>query len=375
MFNGDWGNVRPPESNASIPITMPHVVVLDGIRALAIIIVYLSHSGMGNIVPGGLGISIFFFLSGFLITSLLRVEYRTTGTVSLRNFYMRRILRIIPPLWFSMLFVGVLVALDVVAGMPNIPGVIAQGILGSNYADVLTSARGLPNMPLWSLAVEEHFYLVFPLAFLWLVRRTTTAGMVKWCGAACVATLIARCHAVFVLGDTYNTYYLTHTRIDSILFGCILAIWQNPVLDREAWRPSRHHVGLAILALAGTIAVRSPAFRETIRYSIQSVSLFVLFSAILWSTGPVRQILAHRVLRKIGLFSYTIYLIHLCFMHVLASYVTDGSMVAAGVLGILPTWAYAALMYRYVERPLASWRRRMNAHPATPASVQMVGAQ
>lgn len=368
MTVSEPGDVYAPATSRSLPprgrITMPHMTALDGLRALAIIMVYLSHSGLGGVVPGGLGVTIFFFLSGFLITSLLRVEFLSSETVSFRDFYVRRALRIIPPLWLSMAFIACLVVAGIASGTPDTLGVLAQALFGINYAEALAGAQGLPGMPLWSLAVEEHFYFVFPLVFLLMVRRTDFAGVAKYCAAACAVVLMIRCYYVFALGDAYNTYFFTHTRIDSILFGCILAMWQNPVLDEGAWRPDRRHVALALAALVGTIAIRSPFFRETIRYSIQGVSLFVLFSAALWSTGAARRVLAHPVLRRIGLYSYTIYLVHFCFLLILARYVTNGSMIAAGALGILPTWAYAAGMYRFVERPLAAWRRRMNAYDA-----------
>lgn len=355
----DANNASPQAlEKARVPVTMPHMTALDGLRALAIIIVYLSHSGLGSVVPGGLGVTIFFFLSGFLITSLLRVEYVSSGTVSFTGFYIRRAVRIIPPLWLSMGFIGCLVLTGIADGKPDMLGVLGQALFGANYVEGLLGAQGLPGMPLWSLAVEEHFYFVFPIAFLLLARSVKAIGLAKWCAAACVVVLLVRMHSVFVLGDTYSTYYFTHTRIDSILFGCILAMWQNPVIDKGAWTPSRLHVILAIGVLLGTIAVRSPVFRETVRYTIQGMSLFVLFSAALQSKGITSRVLASPILRKIGLYSYTIYLVHFCFLLILSKYITNGSLIAAGLLGILPTWGYAAGMYHFVERPLARWRKR-----------------
>src|SRR5687768_16024360 len=92
-------------------VKMPVVPELEGIRAIAVAIVFVSHVGFGHIVPGGLGVTIFFFLSGYLITSLLRSEAAACGRIDLWRFYVRRTLRIMPPLYITLLFSGLLVAI------------------------------------------------------------------------------------------------------------------------------------------------------------------------------------------------------------------------------------------------------------------------
>ena len=340
-------------------ISMPHVPALDGLRALAIIIVFVSHSGLGSIVPGGLGVTIFFFLSGFLITSLLRVEFSGTGTIGFTGFYMRRLLRIMPPLWLTMMVVGVLVATNLITANADPVGIAAQALFATNYAELWYGRLGLPGMPLWSLAVEEHFYLIFPLIFCILLKKTNVRQTAIWCGLFCIVILLIRTFHVFIWNDFYQTYYLTHTRIDSILFGCILALWHNPVIDKDAWTPSRFWTTAAIATLAATIIIRNPAFRETLRYTIQGISLFILFSAALSARGVINFILCNRILKKIGIYSYTIYLVHFAIIHLISENVTGGSMMLAGALAIIPTWAYADLMYRYIERPVGQWRRRI----------------
>src|SRR3954452_12354755 len=98
---------------ASSSVKMGHVPVLDGFRALAIILVMLSHVGLGHIIPGGFGVTIFFFLSGYLITSLLRVEAGRTRSIDLRSFYLRRSVRILPPFYIT----GALTAVLTVSGL------------------------------------------------------------------------------------------------------------------------------------------------------------------------------------------------------------------------------------------------------------------
>src|ERR1700730_1134803 len=83
----------------SAPVSLRHIPSLDGIRALSVLLVFFAHAGLDRVVPGGLGVTIFFFLSGYLITTLLRVEYQKNLRVSVRHFWLRRVLRIMPPFY------------------------------------------------------------------------------------------------------------------------------------------------------------------------------------------------------------------------------------------------------------------------------------
>ncbi|WP_165585321.1 acyltransferase [Roseococcus sp. SYP-B2431] len=351
--------------DAAIAVTrMPHVGVLDGIRAVAFGLVFLGHAGLGAVlIPGGFGVTLFFFLSGFLITSLLRVERWRSGRVDLKRFYLRRFLRIQPPLWITMAVVFALTAGGLTATPYDPLGVIAQATLWINYAHLFGIADGLPDLPLWSLAVEEHFYLIFPAIFLLSLRQPVQV-VAAWCAVACAAALALRLIYVFGFGEVYYTYYWSHTRVDSILFGCILALWQNPVLERHAWRPRPAHVAAALFFLLMTFAYRNEAFRETIRYTIQGLCLFVLFSAVMQTGGPVRAILTSWPLQRIGLYSYTLYLIHMVALALFEFNMPWLGRVGWGVAAALASLAYAAVLYAWVERPLARIRHRMNESEA-----------
>ena len=351
---------------------MPHLPVLDGLRAMAIILVYLSHAGLGKLVPGGLGVTIFFFLSGYLITSLLRVEWSRQGRIDLPAFTMRRAVRILPPLWLTMMFVGSLSMAGWLPAAPTVTGIVAQAMFGTNYAQWL-GAAGLPMLPLWSLAVEEHFYLVFPLLFVALMARMTPRRVAGMFAAICAWSLIVRLYHVIVLNDVYWTYYLSHTRLDSILYGAILALWKNPIFDRDHWMPKPLHVAAALSIILVTLVVRAPIFRETIRYTLQGAALFCLFSATLTARGVWQTISSHPILGRIGLYSYSIYLVHVVMIHLMTVYVTDSSLIIAGGLAIAPTWIVAAAMHQWVERPLATarrrWMDRQHEAPASPANA------
>ena len=154
----------------------PHHTIpsLDGFRAVSVLIVMLSHAGFGHIIPGGLGVTIFFFLSGFLITTLLRSELGQTGTISIPNFYVRRFLRLGPPLVVVLSIAYGLVFLGLQPGGASWGGFLAQLLYFANYYGLFFDPGNsipLGSGVLWSLAVEEHFYLVYPLLFLWISRR------------------------------------------------------------------------------------------------------------------------------------------------------------------------------------------------------------
>src|SRR5580700_8795245 len=97
-------------------VSPAHIPSLDGLRTVSFLIVFLSHSGLLNIVPGGFGVTVFFYLSGFLITTLMRVERQKTGTVNVRHFYLRRALRILPPFYLVLIVASGLTALKLLPG-------------------------------------------------------------------------------------------------------------------------------------------------------------------------------------------------------------------------------------------------------------------
>ncbi|KQT47663.1 hypothetical protein ASG52_10295 [Methylobacterium sp. Leaf456] len=362
------------------PNSMPHLPQLDGIRALAVGLVFLSHAELGHIVPGGLGVTIFFFLSGYLITTLLRFEALNTGGISLRKFYLRRVFRIFPPLYLTLLFVGGLYAFGWLKGPYDPVVVLMQAAFAGNYVTVLGGdiARALP-LPLWSLAVEEHFYLLFPLVFLMAFGRVSAARLALYCLIACGVVLSFRVAAVMTLADASDTYIWTHTRADSILFGCCLALWRNPLLDGEAgYRPGGWQALAALGVLGATLVVRDETFRQTLRYTVQGGALFVLFACLLQpargsACARAARLLSAPLLTRIGLYSYTIYLVHAAMIEAVAG-LSDSHLVQ-GVVGGALTLGFAAAMHRLVERPFARLRRRLDAPGAgAPAQGAAEGA-
>ena len=335
---------------------MRHVAQLDGVRAIAVLIVMASHTDRHTIVPGGFGVTIFFFLSGYLITSLLRSERCARGTIDLRAFYFRRVLRIMPPLYMTLLLLTIGSYFGLF-GAPAAPAAVAADYaLLSNYAHLWTGGAGLP-VPLWSLAVEEHFYLLFPLAFMFILAKRSGASAARLCIIACLAVLGLRFLTLVGAGELWHNYYWSHTRMDSILFGCCLALWQNPTMDDGAWRPQHWHALAATVAIVLTFIIRNDIFRATLRYSVQGSALFVLFSYVLSERSRVvTRLLRSKMLAWVGLLSYTLYLCHFAIFAALQAKLQLGPL-GIGLLGTPLAFAYAYAMHLWVERPIVEWRR------------------
>jgi peptidoglycan/LPS O-acetylase OafA/YrhL len=149
------------------PLQIPS---LDGLRAVSFTMVFLAHAGLRGL-PGGFGVTVFFFLSGYLITTLLRVEMEDSGTISFKHFYLRRALRILPPFYIVLTVATGLTWLGLLAGWLETMPVLAEALHFSNYwfASHGWTGTAMGTGVLWSLAVEEHFYLGFPalLLILW----------------------------------------------------------------------------------------------------------------------------------------------------------------------------------------------------------------
>jgi peptidoglycan/LPS O-acetylase OafA/YrhL len=347
-----------------------HIASLDGMRALAALIVFVGHAGLGDMIPGGFGVTVFFFLSGYLITTLLRREFEQTGGINLRNFYLRRIYRIFPPLYLVLTLLVVL-ALTGVTRNPMQPGaVLAQFAHLTNYYLIawgsVDTAPVVPfTVPMWSLAVEEHFYLLFPLTLLLLLGRLSRQKAAAALGIACGIFLAWRCVLIFWLdaGGLY-TYHATDTRIDSLLYGCIMGLWWNPAMDKAPQRmPGVAWAVVCVAALAlllFTFAYRSEAFRDTLRYSLQGIALFPIFyCAVRYHGLPVFAWLDSRPMRALGLISYTFYLSHEACIVLTGRWLGDTG-IARAAAGFALTVAFSTACYLLIEQRMAVLRRRLH---------------
>jgi peptidoglycan/LPS O-acetylase OafA/YrhL len=372
-------NDPPSVSSTSTPRSELQIPSLDGLRAVSFLIVFSAHLGFDKIIPGGFGVTVFFFLSGFLITTLLRVEHQKYGVINLRQFYLRRALRILPPFYLVLTFALALHAFGVAVDPLSTGAVVAQFLHYFNFWVITATAAGTPDgtVVYWSLAVEEHFYLLFPLGFIALQARWPG----KWSrqGAVllgvCALTLLWRSILVYGFNASSDrVYFGSDTRADSILFGCALALLANPTLNPERVASAiwRKLLPLAVTTLLFTFVFRAPWFRDTFRYTVQGLALIPIFIvAVRDPQWGVMRLLNHPVLRHVGVLSYSLYLLHLVIINALFNATTlPVWLVAPIALGL--ALAGAQVIHRLIERPCAVLRRRLTgartatAFPFTP---------
>lgn len=339
---------------------------LDGVRALAVALVFLAHSGLERVVPGGLGVTIFFVLSGFLITTLMRIEHARSGRVALGAFYLRRLLRLMPPLAIVVVLAGAAAALGLVGGGFSSGGLLAALFYGGNYHVIVNDYHGVPAGlgVVWSLAIEEHFYLFYPPLALLLLRLRSTARRVALLAALCAVVLAWRFVLVRHGASVDYLTMATDTRVDAILVGCLLAFARNPWLDGPAPRRAGADAALALLAfalLAITLLWRDEVFRLTARFTLQSLAIAALLWLAVARAGrrPWRW-LASRPLVYLGTISYTVYLSHHVILLGLARQWPQWSALTLTLAGAALTLALAEPMRRWVEQPCAAWRRRLH---------------
>lgn len=345
---------------------------LDGIRAISILLVLVGHAGYGKLVPGGFGVTIFFFLSGYLITSLMLAEHASSGRINILHFCARRFFRLMPPLFITLTLAYLLTIAGILPGQATLQGYLAQLLYVANYYAIFVS-DAVPNGTgiLWSLAVEEHYYILYPFVMAFLLARTEPRTIVVILALVCAAVLGWRCVLVLGVGaEASRTYYATDTRIDSIIYGCIFAIAMTHFPKLSALANVSHIRLLGLLAggalLLFTLLYRNDAFRETARYSLQGIALMPIFHyAITAEKSPLFRLLNSRVMVKVGIYSYSIYLVHYVIINLLETHVEVARMRPVLLsAALLASVAYAMLIDRYVDPYFRRLRKRMHAAPA-----------
>jgi peptidoglycan/LPS O-acetylase OafA/YrhL len=347
-----------------------HIPSLDGLRAISFGLVFVAHAGLEKTVPGGFGVTVFFFLSGFLITTLMRAEFEKSGTVSLKAFYLRRVLRILPPFYVVLTVATALTALGFLGGELNRSAVAAQFLHYANFWIIRHDYSGqAPGTGVyWSLAVEEHFYFLFPLIYLTLRRLRASQrrqAVVLW--TMCGLILIWRCVLVFALhAGSERTNLGSDTRFDSIIFGAALAVFGNPVLDGDpkgspaVWKWGLLPLGVA--TLLATFLVRDDSFRETVRYTLQGVALIPVFiCAIRWPGFLPFRVLNTRPLSFEGLISYSLYLTHHVIIFAVHKHLPDLHGVLQAIIAAALALGVSYGIYLAIEKPCAKLRKRLNA--------------
>jgi peptidoglycan/LPS O-acetylase OafA/YrhL len=378
-FDAHLVTQAPPADAAHRPARLGYLPGIDGLRAVSVLAVCVYHyyalGGLGTAgpTPGGfMGVEVFFVISGYLITALLLREHRHSGTISLREFWVRRARRLLPAL-FVLLAVGIVYTVvwrrDLLGTLKG--DVVAALTYTSNWwqmaADRSYVAEGTPELlkHLWSLAIEEQFYLLWPpllaLALRRLGRGRTVLAMV---GTALASTLLMAAlvpaAAAGVPLDASDVYYSTLTRLSGLLLGGVLAFAWTP--DRLVGRPGRG-AGI-VLDAAGLVGLyllwrsfRSFHFDDasTFRggFLYVDVATLLVVGAVVHPASRLGRLLGARPLQWIGLRSYGLYLWHYPIFAVTRPVADNGWWWPVTlVVRVGLTLAATETSYRYVETPI-----------------------
>jgi len=383
----------------SRPGPLRYLPSLDGLRALAVVAVIVYHANPRWLPGGFIGVETFFVISGYLITLLLVSESEETGRVDLRAFWVRRARRLLPALWLLLIGVTTYAAVFERGDLGRLRGdVVAAVLYGFNWFQIwtgtsyFTAFELVPLRHLWSLAVEEQYYLVWPLVMAGVLalgrRRLPAVGLAFAGGSAALAAWTAATYRpgrigtidetpeqyVELLGRAVSRIDLlflgTPTRAAGLLLGAALATWWRPWrLERAA--ASRLGTVADVLGAAGTVALVVMALRfhtlvegvdeGTVGYDllfrggfamVDVASLAVVAAAAHPGARLTRLALGNAVMRWIGTRSYGLYLYHWPIYLTLTEARTGLSGVALLTVRIAVSVAVAAASYHLVEMPI-----------------------
>jgi peptidoglycan/LPS O-acetylase OafA/YrhL len=332
---------------------MRHNPALDGLRAVAVLIVLAHHFWL---LPGGwIGVDVFFVLSGYLITSILTHELHQTGSVSLGNFYLRRALRLTPPLVLICLFQFARAPFTAHAGEIR-KATIIGGLYLENWANVFHFGDPGVMGHTWSLAVEEQFYWLWPVALLLIACRRPTL----WLSGALAVMLLARAVG-WMEGASDGLLQSTFLRPCGLIIGCVLAL--APKVDGP-----RFTVPVMLAAILLLAAVGSERQGAMLLFGPLAASLMAAGTiACLHGGGRSVAALSWDPLRYVGRISYGLYLYSIPIL-ILAKSAKLPHVPTAFLIPVV--FVVAGLSYEFVEKPCLRLKSRAGARTALPLATQ-----
>jgi peptidoglycan/LPS O-acetylase OafA/YrhL/lysophospholipase L1-like esterase len=349
---------------------LPYAPALDGLRGLAVAAVLLFHGEVPGVRGGHLGVTAFFTLSGFLITALLLVERRTTGRIDLRAFWTRRARRLVPAVLVCLPLVALVVALSPTPATDDVTwDAVAAAFWVANWRFVLDEqtyadlfALPSPFQHFWSLAVEEQFYVVYPLLVVALlggaaVLRTRRLALVLG-GLTLLST-----YQLFRLaeqgGALGRAYYGTDARIAELLVGALLAlalVGSAGLRTPGRWAGPTGLIGLTGLLLAMTLVEKGDPLLYTGGYLAVALCTAAVVAAALRPDSLVAQLLSVRALVVLGIVSYGVYLFHWPLFLLLTEAFTGSDPVTLFLVRVGATLGLAWVSYELIEWPVRHGR-------------------
>jgi peptidoglycan/LPS O-acetylase OafA/YrhL len=406
----EWAPAKPAISR------VPYLPGLDGMRAIAVVAVMVYHANPSWLPGGFLGVEVFFVISGYLITMLLIGEHERTGAVSLKGFYLRRARRLLPALFVLLIGLTLYTSIarrdalgqlrgDVIAGLAYVSNWY-QIAVGQGYT---SSGDFAPLRHLWSLGVEEQFYLVWPLAMIGLLHfgRRRLPELSRWIFLAAIGVAvllavlyhpgpIAECDvtpgAYWHIGDRCiskvdGLYLGTFTRAGGVLLGAAFAmIWRPVALRRGPIREKGPLLDLIALcgllglaAMAWTYHIVTPAGADAALFRggflLIGLSTLAILAAVTHPGAVTGRLLAIPALVWIGTRSYGLYLFHWPVYQAIRRVAGNTLSMSQFVLAMVITIPITELSYRLVETPIRTgrfkvwWRRLAAQRDPTPRRV------
>ena len=384
---------------------LAYLPALDGVRACAVVAVMMFHGGIPHMDGGFMGVDAFFVLSGFLITSLLVGEWRQTLTIKLGAFWARRARRLLPALLLMLLFVAFFASVIVPKGTYGALRLDALSTLlyVSNWHFILVNsnyfnetAASSPLLHTWSLAVEEQFYVIWPLVVLGVMHFTKSLRALF---ALCCAAALASATWMYVLYDgglnTNRAYLGTDTRSQCLFIGCALAVGlvllarrsheEGRLAKGELWQPAGATGTLlcGVVGLVGALAAVALWVLTTSTSSFPYTGGFfliglavggVILSAVAAPRSIVPRVLSLTPVRYVGRISYGLYIWHWPIFIWLDHARTGLAGYELFAVRVLVTFGVSVVSFHLVERPIrmgtfvSTWR----AWLVVPAGVGAV---
>jgi len=348
---------------------VPYLPGLDGLRALAVIAVLVYHGNASWLRGGFLGVEVFFVISGYLITMLLLSEHRRSGSIRLRRFWFRRGRRLLPAVYVLLFVVSAVCVLFVHDELDRLRGDLVAALTytmnwhlilgGTSYFDQFGRPPLLRH--LWSLAVEEQFYLIWPPILLLLLRRWRRQPdrlLAIMAGAALASAALMA--ILYHPADPSRVYYGTDTRLSGLLLGACLAVFWHPRQLAEGVPPIHPRV-VRLAGVAGVVGLAALCVFSTERgaflyrggFLLVDLATVAVIAAVAHPRAKFGRWLGVPALVYIGVRSYAIYLWHWpVFVLTRPGDDLHAGPVPVFVLRIVITFVLADLSFRFVESPV-----------------------
>lgn len=339
------------------PFHLGHRPALNGVRGVAVLAVMAFHFGVPAGRHGFLGVDMFFVLSGFLITSLLAEEWSRKETISFRSFYLRRILRLYPALLLLLL---VMISTAPRAYVVSSLAYVTNWMMALHWQPLYA-----PMAHLWSLSVEEQYYILWPLLLFFLLRRLPARRAVLVPLALAGLSVGWSIVAWYTRSDWMRVWFGTDTNADGLLIGSALALAASSGMLPK-WERIKHplNVATAVAFLFAGYLVVGPALTGALvpvgGLGAVLATAVLIVRLVLYPVPVLNRLLEFKPLAAIGVLSYGLYLWHVPIKEWLIGLMGQGSNRAA-VVGIefALTFLVAGLSYRYLERPLLRLKDRL----------------